>query len=58
MSRARGLRLDGAVDVGLTALGDVREDRAVVRVEHLERGTVDRIDELAVDEQLVAVGHL
>jgi hypothetical protein len=53
--RGRG---HGPVDVGGAGLGDLGEDRAVVRVEDLDRGAVDPVDELAADEQLVLKRHV
>ena len=46
------------VDVGGTGLGDLRQDRAVVGVEHLDGRPVDPVDELPPDQQLVLERHV
>ena len=46
-------RLHRAVDVGGPGLGDLGEHLLGRRVDRLERVAVDRVDELAVDEQAV-----
>ena len=49
---------DGAVDVGLLAGGGLQVGLVRDRVEHVERVAVRRVDELAVDVVLDAVGQV
>jgi hypothetical protein len=44
----------GPVDVGLAGLRDVAQLRPIVRVDVNEGRAVERIDEIAVDEELFA----
>jgi hypothetical protein len=49
--RARGGG-DGEIDIGGGGRGDLRDQRAVVRIEHVDRAAFDGVREAAVDEQL------